>query len=386
MTLTAAAARWLYSGAASSSVVQSDPLLSLGGLRPDNVAFASSAPYRQEPTDATSPSLTKVTDTQTDTPASTDPAVGDWLTVINGAAARSYGRIIAVDYVGHVITLDRALSALTASGDILRTSRRQNVFPDATLAQVQAGVVDHRMLYFLKTDPGTENNFRFWIDPIIPNGCDIELAASGTNIPDNLTVDAGSLIASAEQSPFGSFGQVIATGNGFGGANAPRIVYSEAAAVPDGGSGAVTDEGGFAVWLRRTIPANASPGECVFMLNVYVPNAVAQDAGASPNPFRVGFLMAWNNPEPAYAARIFADRPLHTGGQARIFGEVTYPDGSPAVGLNARLSLVSGDGTLTADPDAFTDSLGRVRALYDAPATVGTDPTFRISVPASSRV
>lgn len=387
MTLRAQNSRFLYSGGASSNSAQGNPLISLGGLRPDNASPAGSEPYRQETTDAISPSLTKLTDTQTDTPASADPQVDDWLTVLNGPAARAYARVISVDYVGHVITIDRALPALTASGNAFRTSRRQNLFPDATLAEVQNGVVDHRLVWFLKTDAGTENNFQFWVNPIIPNGCDIEIAASGVDQPDGATVDSGSVIASATVSPFNEFGMVITSNAGaWFGTNYPFRPYSFASAVPVDGSDAVADEGAIPIWIRRTIPANASPGECVFMLNCYVADAVSQDAGADPNPFHSGFLFAWNNPQPAYAIRIYSDRLLHTGGQARIFGEVTYPDGSPAVGLNARLSLVSGGGSLTADPDAFTDSRGLVQALYDAPASVGSDPTFRLSVPASSRV
>jgi hypothetical protein len=386
MTLRATQLRFLYSGAASSASAQSDPLLSLGGLRPDDVTPANSEPYRVATLDAASPSLIQVVDTETDTPASSDPAIGDWLTVLNGPAARSYGRVTAVDYVGHVITIDRALSALSANGNQIRTSRRQNLFPDATVGQVQSGLIDHRMLFLLKTDTGSENNIRFWVDPIQPNGCDIDLAASTVAMPDGGTVNSGSTIAVGTESPFDEFGNVAENGTNWVGTNGPRVVFSEGAAVPVAGSGTALDQSAIPIWIRRRIPANAAPGQCVFLINYFVPDAIAQDATADPNPFRAGFLFAWNNPEPTYSMRVFSDRLLHTGGTVRIVGEVTYADGSPAVGLNARLSLLSGGGSLAVDLDARTDDLGRVQALYTAPASVGSDPTFRLSVPTSSEV
>lgn len=381
--------RFIYSNAVNSTTAQGDPLISLGGLRPDNDTPQGSECYRGAVLDGNSPSLTVYIDNETDTPGSSDPAIDDWLVATLGPAAPSFGRVVAVDYGARTITVDRAMRSLALTGGAIRTSRRQNLFPDATLAQVQSGVVDHRMIYFLKTNVGAENNFRFWVNPIQANGCDIEIVA-----PQNVILDPGgtnnvgadSTIATATDSPFNSLGRIATTSSDWNTANAPRIVYSEAAAVPDGGSDAFTDEACIPIWIRRTIPANASPGECVFLLNAFVPNAIAQDATADPNPHTSGFIFSWFNPEPTYTLTITSDRLLFTGGVARIFGTVKYPDGTPAVGLNARLSLVSGPGTLTADPDARTDSLGRVSALYASPATAGVNPLFRIDVPTSARV
>lgn len=387
MSLAGASKRFLYSGATNSNSTQSDPALSLGGFRPDNANPAASEPYAVGTFDALSTVPYIVEDTQTDTPASSDAAPGDWIVTVSGACAPSYARVDSVDYVSHLITLDRGLRALAASGNAFRVCKRENLFPDATADEVKLGTVDHRMIYLLKTNTGTENNFRFWIDPIIPNGCDIEILPSGTFIADSGgTVTADSEISTPTESPFTELGRVATGSADWNRAGKPKFAYSEGGAMTPNGSANSSDEGAVPIWIRRTIPPGAPPGECVFLLNAWVPDATTQDAGADPDPFRSGFIFSWNNPEPTYTLRILADRPLHTGGTIRIIGEVTFDDGTPLVGLNARLSKVSGGGSLAADPDAMLDARGRVEAIYTAPASTGSNPTFRLELPTSVRV
>jgi len=392
MTLRGAQCHIMYSGATNSDVAQSNPLISLGGARPANgildPAVLLSAPYREEALDSTRTLLNEVQDTQTDTASSTDPAPGDWLSIVSGAACPYHGRVQAVNYSTGVITLDRPVSVAPVSTDLIRTARAQNVFPNVTLAQIQAGLVDYRMLYFIKNDAGSENNFRFWCEPVTPNGCDIEILVGSDVLidADPGLVTALLLLASGTESPLTSFGGLRTPNAGFDLAEAFSPTYSALNVRPRNGSPVIADESSIPIFFRRTIPQHANPGECVFVLHIVVPNAVAQDATANPATFDLRIPIVWTNPEPAYRLRIFSDRILTTRGSAEIIGEVLYPDGTPAVGLNALLTKTAGVGTFTPDLDAKTDARGRVTSVYTGPATLGADPAFLLTVPTSLRV
>lgn len=403
MALTGTSARFIYSNGSDSNTAQGDPTQSLGGLRPDNNSPADSELYRQATLDALSASLIEVEDTQIDTPASDDPQVGDWGAVITGPAAPFYAKVVDVDYVGHTLTWDRPMPALANNPDRIRTFRRENLFPDVTVQQVQDGVVDHRMIYFLKTNGGSEDNFKFWVEPIIGNGADIEIVVAPEDVFTDPSPSASigvttAPLADGEDSPFNPFEKVRPDDNFWEFAPSPQLAYSQARALPvknaytggtpdaDNGRGtdAVGDENCVAIWLRRTIPANSNPGPCVFALHIYVDDATTQDASANPSNFDIPNIIHWENATPAYSLNVFSDRNIYLGRTARIIGEVKYPDGSPAVGLNAIIELTAGSGTLTADVDALTDSNGRVSAVYSAPSSPGTDPTFRLRLPTTN--
>ena len=387
MTLRGPDVRWMYSGAVNVFDTQTDPLLSLGNRSP-NEQFpggVTSAPYRQETLDANATVPNVVNDTETDTASSDDPAVDDWLIMVDGPAARDYAKITAVDYGTGDITLDRALTALPQTGDTFRTSRVENLFPNVTLQQASDGLTDHRMIYSLKKNAGGETNHRYYILPIKPNGCDIELMAGG----DGSTNALEPLIASGTTDPFTPFGVVdsLSPGNAtWVRAEKAELMYGEDAATPRRGSLALsTDESG-PIWIRRTVPPSATAGECVFALFDYVDDAISQDAGADPNPFHTGFIFSWTIPEQTYSVTITQDRIAYTNGAVRITATVTNGLGAPAVGINAWLVILSGPGSINTDLDGRTDANGQIKGVYTSPSTVTVPAVIQLIIPTNPEI
>ena len=380
MTLRAFECRFTYSNALFPFATQGDPLISLGGIAPIESLPDDSAPYYQEALDANSTDPTIVNDTETNTPSSDDPAVDDWLMMLNGNAAFEFGKITAVNYGTGDITIDRALSALPSIGDDFRVSRAENLFPDVTAAQASSGLVDHRMLYFLKKTIGGENNHRFYILPVKPNGCDIEVYGGG----DGATDVNAPVIASGTDDPFQQFG-VVANINldrlRWETAAKAEIRYTEDSSAPEEGSLAIQNNESVPIWIRRTVPAGVTSGECVFALIDFVPDAVAQDAGADPDPFHSGFIFSWNIPETTYAITITQDRTAYTRGSVRLTGTVVDALGSPVPNLNCWLELFSGPGSVNTDLDGRTDSAGKIFGVYTSPVSISTDPVIRLVIP-----
>jgi len=387
MALTGTSSRFIYSGATTANTAQGDPTLSLGGFA--GTGTSASEPYRQATLDGPSPDLVTVDDTQIDDGGGgVDPEVGDWLWVLTGAAAGSYGRITAVDYVGNTATIDRPMSALPDSPDRVRTSKAGSVFANVTdIDDINSGFQDYRMLYFRKTNAGSENNFRFYVVPIQSGGCDIELMASGTATA--ATIAEEPTIADDRTSPFGIYGRVVGIGSSntsWGGAEALEIRYNQASAVPVNGSGTVDDEDCIPIWLRRTVPAGAAAGNCAFALLYYVDDATTQDASADPDPFIGGFIMHWNISEPNYNLTLTQDRFVYLDGGVKMTGTVTDDNGNPVPGLNCYMELQSGPGTLTSDTSGRTDANGQVTAIYSSPSSLSSDPVIRLVLPTNSEI
>jgi len=308
--------------------------------------------------------------------------------MITGATAGEYAKIESVDTGSNSITLDRPLSALPQSGDDFRYARAGNVFANVTEAQAIAGRVDHRMLFFLKTNTGSEDNFRFYMVPVKDNGTIIEMmACGGAN-----TLRVEDSIAVETDNPFRVWGNPFDNGNPAAAdwqlANFIINRYGIAAATPVGdiGSEAVVQNAFITIWLRRNLPVHASAGECVYILYAYVSDASTQDPSADPDPFIVGFPIIFTIPEITYTLTVAADRPLITSSTARVVGTIKDSDGNPVVGLNCWLEIASGPGSLATDLDAVTDAAGQISAIYTAPSSLSSDPVFRLVVPTNPEI
>jgi len=379
MTLRTESCRWTYSGG-NGTDPQGDPDLSLGGMSPGVASVASSEPYRQANLDGTSAVVTQVEDAQTDTPSSTDPAVDDWLIVLNGAAAGGYGRVVDVDYGTGVITCDRPLGGISVSGNDIRTSRAENVFPNVTADQAVDGIEDYRMIYFRKTNSGGEDNFRFGVEPIQANGCDLEIFASGQNSSVASTGSIGS-IANGEENPFDARGHLNDSGSGWNEAQKLDIYYGTARNPPIGSEAYSSTNDVSPIWIKRTVPPGVTGGTCVFQLFCEVPDALSQDATINVDPFFSGFLIVWDIAEPAYNVALTQDRIVYTRGGSRITATITDADGDPIPNLNAWLEIASGPGSIATDLDGRTDANGQVTSIYTAPDTITVDPVIRVVIP-----
>jgi len=378
--------RFCYTNKTTSGTVANDPDNALGGFPPSVAQALNSEPYRSETLDATSTELTVVTDTETDDGGGgTDPEVGDWFFMANGPAGGSYGKITAVDYGTGAITLDRALSALPQSGDGFRTSKKNNVFPDVTADESIAGTEDFRTLCLYHAD-GTllapfDNNFRFWILPIKPNGCDVKIVAGG----DPNSFFFIETMADGKTSPFNLFGKVESDNvnnlNDMEFANANEVRTTPSLATPDGGGGDALNNDFLPIYLNRVIPPGATSGECVFALMIEVDDAVAQDAGADPNPFVSGFIFSWTIPQITYQTTLVQDRLAYTRGGTRITATVTDTNDVPVPNLNCWLVVQSGPGTINTDFEGLTDANGQITGIYNSPDTISTDPVIRLVIP-----
>lgn len=387
MALEGGLLRWMYSNAVDGSTAQDDPTISLGGRNPDDTLASSSAPYRQALTDSVSPAPNQVQDTQVDddSPGTVDPEVGDWLTTTTGLGYGQYGKVTAVNYVTGVVTIDRPLTPAMGSGERFRTSKRENLFPDVELADLNAGFTDYRMLYFLKDNTGENDNFRWYVDPIKPNGCDISIFP-GAGDEQNMTVPT---IPDGRTSPFVErFGQVAnrddvsVSNDNFAKAPFLQKAYGRGAAIPPTGSNDYGNNDLSPIWIARTVPPSAQPGECVFGLFVTVPDAETQDATADPgDPFFSGFIFHWNIPATTYTLTITQDRTIYNRGAGRLIGTVTDSSGNPVVGVNAWMVIDSGPGSIDSSVDGVTDANGQITAVYTAPDTISTDPVIRLIVP-----
>ena len=382
MALLARLLKYSYTGTTLSTSPQTNPLLSLGDTPRFGAGINASLLYREETLDANATVPTVVRDTQTnDGGGGTDPEVGDWLTIVDGAAGGSFAKITAVNYGTGDITLDRPLPALPSSGDTFRTFKRESLFQDVLLSELPGGFEDSRMITMNQSGTGGENNYRYWVQPVQPNGCDLKIMIGG----DGQGLIVYPAIADARDDPYTRFDQVAGLDGvinpGWELGQAPETIYSEAQAVPYWGTGVVGSSQYLPIWVTRTVPENATAGEAVFILWLHIPDAVSQDASADPDPFNVAVIIHWNVPELTYTGSIAVDRTIYVNGGTRVTGTVVDQNNNPAVGLNCWLEIASGPGTLTVDTSTRTDENGQISSTYTAPTTLTTDVTFRIVIP-----
>jgi hypothetical protein len=385
MALVGQRVRFSYSGSTSTLVSQGDPLESIGGRSTDVFPLTQlpkSACYIQSSLDSVSPALNQLSANTIDQTEVRTIAVGDWITVVTGAAAPFVAKITAE--AAGVLTLDRQLPALTAANDWIRISKAENIFPDATLAQASAGVVDHRMIYMYTEEGGAEGNMKYWIEAVEPNPARIEIMASD--------VGAGSStlkkLADGEDNPFTPFEAVDFSGGGFnntiwGDGEKIGVRYSSGTAAPLFDYGNLGANWVVPIWLRRTIPVGSTGGKCVFALFV---RSDADPGTPDPDPFITGFVFEFLVPELTYTSSITIDRTVFINGGARVTGTVVNQFGAPAIGLNAWIVVDSGPGSIESDVTARTDENGQITATYTAPTTLSTDAVLKIIIPTNPEV
>ena len=382
MALSGETSRFLYSG---GSGIQADPDESIGGNRPIINTFnqiAQSAPYAQATLDAASTSLNILSASTNEAPRTEVAAVGDWVTVLNGAGAPTNAKILAVDGSSN-LTIDREMPGLPALGDYIRFVKAENLFPNVTAAQASAGLVDHRMVYYLKHSSAGEANFKFWIDALTSGPGLIEIMGSG----DFVTSTNYMKLAAGTDDPFNQWGGVDYFGTGstimWNPSELLGTRYGESMATPLAATSTdVNATAAAPVWLRRTIPPGSTGGTQAFALMLKSDDDVSPD----PDPFKSGFIFSYDVAELTYTTTIKIDRKVYLGRSAKVTGTIVDEFGLPVVGLNAWIEVLSGPGSVATDLDGRTDASGQITSVYTAPSVLSTDPVLQVVIPTNPEV
>lgn len=385
MAIEAFQAFWTYSNAPGVSDPATDPLTSIGGLAPVGQA-SNSRPYRPANTDSPFQVGSRtIVDTQA-IGVGNDPAVGDWYLHMLGANATFYAKVESIDVPGTRFTLDRPVPNTMVAQSNYRSSSRENVFDNVTAAQMVDGLEDYRLLYFIWDNGNLNFGFRFYIEPIIPNGCEIEIAVPGR--PPQVTPDPDVYLpADRFTDPFeenGTIKSVVGATDNYFGLNQRTIAYTpESAIPPDGTLNRNNTDQWMGMWIKRTVPPGAGAGECAFVVRMIIDDPTAQDATVDPptDPFQSGFIMSWHNEQPTYTATIAQDRFAYQRGAARLTATVVDDRGVPAQNINAWFE-VTGGGSVPNDRTMFTDENGQISTVYTSPDTVpGSDPVITVRIP-----
>lgn len=369
-------------------LAQTNPLLSIGGWAPVGQVVASSM-YRAADTDAPHVGPNIIYDTQINDDIS-DPVTGDWYWMMTGPNAGIFGKIVADDQVAvpGFITLDRQLPDQTAVQRNFRTFKRENMFDNVDAAGAVDGYVDYRQIWFAHGNQVLNNDdWRFYIDPIKPNGCDVELVVPGEVRTTNSTFSQPFVYLPADrfEDPFGANGiikSLAVQSNRLATHQKRGKFYSPTIPTPLRGVNdfASTEDQWLPIWLKRTVRPGTRSGECAFRLVVTVSDAVTSD----PNPYFSGFIMSWFVDQPTYSIAIRQDRRAHTDSSARITATITDSRGVPVPNLNAWLELASGPGSVVSDKTLRTDAQGRISGLYISPSVTGATPVVRCVIPTNT--
>ncbi len=391
MAYTADSERFVYSGAVfNSDVAQSDPLLSIGGAAVVSATPATedaSRPYRAA--DTTAPfqvGSRTIVDSTAAGPEASDPAVGDWYLHMLGANAAFIAKIESIDQAQTRFTLDRPIPTAMVATSNFRTSRRGNLFDDLDATAAVDGFVDYRCLWFEHAAGSGEGGFRWYVKPIKPNGCTLEIAIANPSNQLPFPTSRPRVYTPPDRftDPLLPSGLITDVSNTFENPRYLKMGKRRLRASPDqatpfrGMDGVTQIDQHAPIWIKRTVRAGTRGGECAFELTVKVDNPTAPD----PDPYESGVILSWFLAQPTYTATIEQDRIAFTNGAAKLFATITDDRGVPVPDLNCWFELVSGGGTVVVDRTLRTNASGVVQGIYSAPPSIGGgDPIVRVVIP-----
>lgn len=399
--------RWLYStGTGSTSAPADDPLLSIGGdssfITANNPANLTDVRGGECYNDTSW--VNTLTNYYTGVLAQSlsgsvvHAAAGDWLLCVEQNALDSPSFSAADDSRGSIakiltmsaadnsaanvtVTLDRPVSGLAVAGDSVRVAKSGNVFATVTEAQARTGLVDHSLLYWFKGDVN-DDAIQIWVEPIFANGCSVEVLRNGEIASDYAS--QANILTDAEESPVNQFGRVIDEVDSFTNAGPMAEVASQELARQNGTLPSATtliSEGFLSpIWLRRTVPVGANPGECVFVLRV---TSEEQNDGTPLSDFdslNAGTPIVWDIDPPTSRTLVSEiDRKLYANGGARVTTTLTDQGGNPLVNRSLRFGAV--EGSMVTDPSVLTDANGQVINTWSGVgATEGNTETITATI------
>lgn len=370
----------LSTGTASGLDTASTPAASLGGYRSSTRldSFESTVTTTQGTTDR---------HIVLDTARSGDSAQqhrGKYLAAVTGAAADALfvARIVDFQVVGGAgsFQLDRPAPAAFTSGDYYRVTDAATLFENVSVAEAASGIEDWKFLFFHNATGLTLTGVQFYVIPINPSGCTLEIKAAALADPTlNVT------IANRFTSPLNEWGQVDPDASGDWNETHPLFdPLTPALAIPPS---AMTCNNTLAIGLlaKRTIPAGIVKRKSVAFHLV----AVTTNAGNDPDPLVSMQPVVWDVDGLDDSVAFERDRWVYINGGARMKATVTDTNGDPVEGRAVEFSKV-GLGTIVDEGSDFqTDSDGEVLTTYLAttdPAEEGNTVTLRASIGSGDEV
>lgn len=315
-----------------------------------------------------------------------DAHVFKWLLLQTGSNALAAGRVMAFADATGTFKLDRLLGPSTAAiGDDYALFEVNNVWPDLTAAQAQAGEERFRCIAMRNQHGAAIVNVRVYFIPLMVAGDEVA----------RINQDTGGLGSFIQRSDdvtdiLNSQGQRDDEGgpDGFVGSGPWLSIFGYGTADTDVAS--LPNNQNVAIWLRRLTPENLRFRQSVAVQIV----AESATGGSDPDPLAGSAIMAWDIDGADPSAVIERDRFVYIGGGARLNAEVQAA-GVDLPDRPVRWTLRPGDlGAIFTDDDPLaeydtTDDDGEVQATYIAPELevfVGETDTVRLIIGAGDEV
>jgi hypothetical protein len=327
---------------------QSDPNQSLGGYR------SSTRVDELESTVTTQVSVFVFRDS-TQTGVS---HVGKWVVFVTGNNAIDARRIIHHDTAIGDIGVSPAWGNAPLVAEVYRISGAANLFDDVDAQECSGGHVDHRMVYLLNSTGVPLNDGRCYLLPLDPYDTNMELACGNGSKGANQVTPTFDEEEAPDLDTLGITGFTASKPQRF---RAARD-YVTAEEVPYNIINFVNN-GGYPIWIRRTIPALTKRADDAAWLLV-----VEQDTGVKT---AVPIVFNTTGYTPQLAASF--DRTPRTFGGARIEMSVVDADFGFAIEDEEIYAAIdTGPGTLNSAPQPLeTDEDGEAYAVYISPEDDG---------------
>lgn len=347
---------WKLSTTGVLDSAQPDPDASLGGNRSSTTLYAVDSALTSAMTDETF---------FVDTSVTSGVDAGDYGIFLKGAAALETFLVEAFDGGSSTYTIRKLAGTsgnLASSGDTYRIFKPNNLWSDPSSELCAAGQTAYRGLFVHNETGSTLTNVRFYFSPLSQLGSPDWRMARDSAVATSMTA-----ISDEEEEPDLS---------GFVNAEVfeERFEYDAARAFGSIGSG---PGGSVPIWLERTLPVQAEPGDAIVLGLVME----ADNTGGDPDPFVSIALVVFTVTGITEQLEALVDRAVHVKGGGRIIATLTAAeDGSPLVGRFMDYAITSGPGggeTIVNDPNGqVTDENGEDSATLISPTDSAYDDTM----------
>ena len=301
---------------------------------------------------------------------------GMYVSAVTGSAAETpHARlVVASDGVSGELVLDEPMPDLVVSGDIIRVSQDDNLFPTVSRKGCEVGVVDYRTIFFHNITGVTLDSIQFFVIPVDAPGVRLDIQVMNTNsaldtlgtIPNLRDPESDPLWPEIHEAVANADGKIRRWTDAHWIA-ADHYAQPNFANAANTSSLNLSNVGYRAVTLRRTVlPGRRRRQRCCFILG-----AKSTTAGQDPDPFVHCQPIVFDMEGPAYSVAVTFDRTIFEECGSIVEAMVTDSvSGDLIEDVFVTFSL-TGPGSIS-PVGGFTDFRGTVRSIYSAdPATAG---------------